>query len=165
MNDPSRLPMALSKANLDLQLGIANLVRNSGEHWLQFARHLVDEGIAEGNTEVARLVQAGDWQKLATLPAETFWRLLQQQSGDSQEAARIAQSVQLEFARGLHEVLVAWQRATAEAFAGAFADAQPPAQAGGNPWAAWLEAWQQALPAAFSDYLDAISPAAPRGRK
>ena len=47
MNDPSRLPMALSKANLDLQLGIANLVRNSGEHWLQFARHLVDEGIAE----------------------------------------------------------------------------------------------------------------------
>ena len=50
-------------------------------------------------------------------------------------------------------------------FAGAFADAQPPAQAGGNPWAPWLEAWQQALPAAFSDYLGAISPAAPRGRK
>ena len=47
------------------------------------------------------------------------------------------------------------------AFAGAFADAQPPAQAGGNPWAPWLEAWQQALPAAFSDYLGAISPAAP----
>ena len=165
MNDPSRLPMALSKANLDLQLGIANLVRNSGEHWLQFARHLVDEGIAESNTEVARLVQAGDWQKLATLPAETFWRLLQQHSGDSQEAASIAQSAQLEFARGLHEVLVAWQRATADAFAGAFADAQPPAQAGDNPWAPWLEAWQQALPAAFSDYLGAINPAAPRGRK
>lgn len=161
MNDPSRLPMALSKANLDLQLGIANLVRNSGEHWLQFARHLVDEGIAESNTEVARLVQAGDWQKLATLPAETFWRLLQQHSGDSQEAARVAQSAQLEFARGLHEMLVAWQRATAEAFAGG----QTSAQAPGNPWAPWLEAWQQALPAAFSDYLDAISPAAPRGRK
>ena len=51
------------------------------------------------------------------------------------------------------------------AFAGAFADAQPPAQAGDNPWAPWLEAWQQALPAAFSDYLGAINPAAPRGRK
>ncbi|MCD9029036.1 phasin family protein [Luteimonas sp. BDR2-5] len=119
MNDVTGVPLRLYRANLELQARIGSLLQQSGTHWLDFAQRLAGDGIAESNAELATVLKAGDWEKLATLPVDIFWRQLQQRVGDSQEAAQIAVNAQTEFAGGVQEALIAWQKETAEALASA----------------------------------------------
>ena len=112
MNDPTDLPLALYQANFDLQVRIGELLQDSGRHWLEFGQRLVNDGLVENGAELQQLMAAGDWQKLAALPADAFWRQLQQRFGDQQAAAQIAVAAQSSFARDLQEALARWQHET-----------------------------------------------------
>lgn len=139
MNRMSELPLSLYKANLELQVKIAKLIQESGREWLDFGYRLINDGIAESNAEVDELLKAGDWEKLAALPAESFWRQVQQRFGDSQAAAQIAVSAQTAFASGLQDALKAWQKETAEALG----DNPLAGSLGDSAWADLLKPWEQ----------------------
>ena len=161
MSDISKLPLNLYKANLGLQVKLGRLFQESGRQWIDYGYRLVNDGIVESNAEAEALLTAEDWQKLATLPAESFWRQLQQRFGDSQAVAQIAVTAQTDFARGLQEAVQAWQQQTA----GVLGEAAPPALSGGDsPWANLFKPWQQLLQAAATDTPAAVGPAA-KGRK
>ncbi|MFT3761332.1 MAG: phasin family protein [Pseudoxanthomonas sp.] len=116
MSNANELPLNLYKANLELQARLGKLLQESSRQWIDYGYRLVNDGIAESNAEIDELLQTEDWQKLATLPAESFWRQLQQRFGDSQAVMQIAAAAQTDFARGLQEAVQAWQKETAEAF-------------------------------------------------
>lgn len=161
MSDISKLPLNLYKANLGLQVKLGRLFQESGRQWIDYGYRLVNDGIVESNAEAEALLTAEDWQKLATLPAESFWRQLQQRFGDSQAVAQIAVTAQTDFARGLQEAVQAWQQQTA----GVLGEVAPAALSGGDsPWANLFKPWQQLLQAAATDTPAAVGPAA-KGRK
>jgi len=115
MKDPTALPLSLYQANADLQTRIGALIQDSGRQWLDYARRLVGDCVAEGNAGLQGVLLAQDWQRLAALPADAFWRQLQQRFGDQQATAQAAVAAQTAFANGLQEALGDWQRDTAAA--------------------------------------------------
>lgn len=160
MKKMSELPLNLYKSNLELQLKIGKLIQESGREWFDFGHRLIDDGIAESKAEVDELLKTGDWEKLTALPAESFWRQVQQRFGDSQAAAQIAIGAQAAFASGLQEALEAWQKETTQAlgenpFAGSLGD---------GAWADLLKPWEQLLPVASRGKPRSRNPAAKEAR-
>ena len=112
------LPLSLYKANSELQLRINKLVMENWKKWLELSTRAMDDGIAESQARVEQLLRAQDWTALASMPAETFGRLLQQRLGDADVTNQIAASVQAHFAQGLQEAIQTWQKDTARALGG-----------------------------------------------
>lgn len=112
----SELPIQLYKANAELQLEITRLLQESGHHWLEAMQQLSAGGVRETASRIQNLQRAADWQALATLPSEVFWRLCQGRLGDTQAVGQAAVKSQAAFANGLCEALTAWQASVAGAF-------------------------------------------------
>ena len=144
MNSSTALPLALHQANMDLQARLAELAQAGGQHWLEFGQRLVSDGIVESAAGFQDILRTQDWQRLASLPADAFWRQLQQRFGDQQAATQLAVAAQASFARGLQEALQEWQHDTVAALdqAGLSVPALDPS------WQALFEGWQPVLPAA-----------------
>lgn len=142
MRDATELPLRLIRANLELQLRIAALIQDNGRQWTELAGRAVGDGRVEHDAELRDLLRTNDWPALAALPANAFWRQMQQRIGDGQELARIAVGAQNTFASGLVDALQAWQRETADALA-----AGGTAATGDDAWRAWLEPWERWLSA------------------
>ncbi len=118
------IPLQLHKANLELQLQITRLTQEGGQRWLEVAAKAGSEGIAEAKAEIEGVKQAGNWQSLATLPGESFWRMLQHRVGDSQDLTQAAIKNQAAFASGLQEAIESWQKSVGEVF-GSTGSTQP----------------------------------------
>ncbi len=116
MGNASDLALALWKANLDLQLRIGQLIQDSGRDWLELGTRAAGEGSAELDAGLRKLMRGGDWQALAALPVEAFWRQAEQRVGDGQALNQIALQAQDSFASGVLEALQDWQQALAEAW-------------------------------------------------
>ncbi len=112
------LPLNLYKANLELQLRMARIMQESCKKWMELGARGVGETITDYNTELEQLLKAQDWQSLAALPADTFWRRLQQRFNDSQSATQTAVGMQTAFAAGVQDALQSWQKETMQAFSG-----------------------------------------------
>lgn len=119
------LPLALFKANLELQLRINRLLQESSHHWLEAASRASSEAIAETDANIEDLLKAGNWQALATLPSEVFWRKFQQQVGDTQASRQTAISAQTAFTSGLQQAIQAWQKNILEAVGSGTAASSP----------------------------------------
>lgn len=117
MSDTTALPLQLLKANLEFQLQVQRLLQQSGQHWAELAGRAIGEELGERDTEIRELLRSGDWQALSALPADAFWRQVQQRLGDGRELARTAMSAQHTFAVGLVAAVQAWQRASSDALA------------------------------------------------
>ncbi|GAA5232011.1 phasin family protein [Verticiella sediminum] len=117
-------PLALYKAHLKFHTSVNRLYQEGARRWLGFCHQLVADGIAESDAEVEALLHTENWQKLSTLPAEAFWRQVQQRFDDARAAARIAITAQTAFAAGLQDAAQAWQRETVDAL-GRLAAAHP----------------------------------------
>ena len=128
----SELPIQLYKANAELQLQITRLLQESGHHWLEAMQQLSAGSMLETTSRIQNLQQAADWQALATLPTEVFWRLSQGRMGDAQAVGQVAAKSQTAFANGLRQALTTWQGSVSEAF-GASGDAASFAQLC-QPW-------------------------------
>ena len=85
MANPSDLPLSLYKANTEFQLRVNKLVMENWKKWLELSTRAMDDGIAEQQARVEQLIKAQDWAALASMPADTFWRQLQQRMGDGLE--------------------------------------------------------------------------------
>ena len=112
----SELPIQLYKANAELQLQITRLLQESGHHWLEAMQQLSAGSMLETTSRIQNLQQAADWQALATLPTEVFWRLCQGRMGDTQAVGQAAAKSQAAFADGLRQSLSVWQASVSEAF-------------------------------------------------
>jgi len=112
----NELPIQLYKANAELQLQITRLLQESGHHWFEAMQQLSAGGVLETTSRIQNLQQAADWQALATLPSEVFWRLCQGRMGDTQAVGQAAAKSQAAFADGLRQSLSAWQASVSEAF-------------------------------------------------
>jgi hypothetical protein len=77
------------------------------------------------------------------MPAETFWRLLQQRMGDSTLNNQIAANVQAHFAQGLQEAIQTWQQDSARAL-GSVGDAGLASAPWSDMMAQWGKMWPQA---------------------
>ncbi|WP_238345903.1 phasin family protein [Luteimonas saliphila] len=119
MGNASDLPMQLWKANLDLQLRLGRLLQDSGREWMELGTRAAGEGAAELDAEFRKLLGGGDWQGLAALPVEAFWRQAEQRVGDGQAINQLALQVQDGFVRGVVEALQDWQAQLADAWSGA----------------------------------------------
>lgn len=71
------LPLSLYRANSELQLRIARLLQDNGHRWLNTVRAPQAGAMADSAGEIGALLQSAHWQSLATLPLDSFWRLLQ----------------------------------------------------------------------------------------
>lgn len=136
------LPLSLYKANSELQLRINKLVMENWKKWLELSTRAMDDGIAESQARVEQLLRAQDWTALASMPAETFGRLLQQRLGDADVTNQIAASVQAHFAQGLQEAIQIWQKDTARAL-GSMSDVGSMANA---PWNDVMAQWGRLWP-------------------
>ena len=110
MDKASNLPMALWKANLDLQARLGRLMQEGGQQWLELGTRAVGDSAAQFQADARKLLQAGDWQALASLPFETFWRQAETGLGEGKAAAEAAVQAQERFVAGLGEALREWQR-------------------------------------------------------
>ena len=115
MATPSDLPMSLYKANTEFQLRVNKLVMENWKKWLELSTRAMDDGIAEQQARVEQLIKAQDWAALASMPADAFWRQLQQRMGDASVTNQIAANVQAHFAQGLQDAVQTWQKDTARA--------------------------------------------------
>lgn len=133
-------PLSLFKANAELQMRIAQLMRESAHRWLEAAQQSSAAGISETTSELQSLLKAEDWQSLASLPAEAFMRRLEDRMSDAKSASDIAIRNQQAFASGLQQALEAWQKAVADALR---ADGTPnlPALPLQDIFKQWLSAW------------------------
>ncbi|HFH3303698.1 phasin family protein [Pseudomonas aeruginosa] len=104
------LSLDLYKANVELQLRITRLLQETGHQWLEAVQRASAENVAETTAEIESLLRTGSWQSLATLPAESFWRLFQQRTGDVQLVNQIALKNQAAFTSGLQQALESWQK-------------------------------------------------------
>jgi hypothetical protein len=118
----NELPIHLYKANAELQLQITRLLQESSHHWLEAMQQLSAGGVLETISRIQGLQQAADWQALATLPSEVFWRLCQGRMGDTQAVGQVAAKSQVAFVNGLRQAVATWQESVSEAF-GASGDA------------------------------------------
>ncbi|MQU09546.1 phasin family protein [Pseudomonas helleri] len=118
MSTENTIPLNLFKANLELQLRINRLLQENSQRWLDIASRAGTESVAESNAELENLLKANNWQALATLPGESFWRQLQQRIGDAQASAQVAISAQTAFTTGLQQAIQGWQKANIEAVGG-----------------------------------------------
>jgi hypothetical protein len=143
MSNPSDLPLSLYKANTEFQLRVSKLVMENWKKWLELSSRAVDDGITESQARVEQLLKAQDWTALASMPGETFWRLLQQRAGDTEVTNQIAANVQAHFAQGLQEAIMTWQQDTSRALGG-----MGDFTAGAAPWndimAQWGKLWPMA---------------------
>lgn len=78
------IPLNLFKANVELQLRLQRLMQENGQQWLENATRAGSESIAESGAEIESLLKAQNWQELATLPAQAFWRQFQHHVGGAQ---------------------------------------------------------------------------------
>ncbi|WP_114241678.1 phasin family protein [Dyella sp. C9] len=140
MSNPGELPLALYKANTEFQLRVNKLVMENWKKWLELSTRAVDDGIADQQARVEQLLKAQDWAGLSTIPAETFWRQLQQRMGDANITNQIAANVQQHFAQGLQEAVESWQKDTARAL-GSVGDSSAVTTQWNDLMAQWGRLW------------------------
>jgi len=160
MGNASDLALALWKANLDLQLRIGQLIQDSGRDWLELGTRAAGEGTVEFDAGLRKLMRGGDWQALAALPVEAFWRQAEQRVGDGQALNQIALHAQDSFASGVLEALQDWQQALAGAWNEVDLDLGLDAAPGlAEAWRSLLSNWDAGIAA-----LAPVAPAVPAAR-
>ena len=86
----TKTPLALYKANLELVLRLGALLQENRLRWTRFGVASADEAIERTLNETGRLLTSNDWQSLANLPGETFWKAVQGEPGPMQGAIETA---------------------------------------------------------------------------
>ena len=110
----TKTPLALYKANLELVLRLGALLQENRLRWTRFGVASADEAIERTLNETGRLLTSNDWQSLANLPGETFWKAVQGEPGPMQGAIETAVNNQTAFAQGLQEAFGSWQQQCSE---------------------------------------------------
>ncbi|KKW68227.1 hypothetical protein AAV94_06065 [Lampropedia cohaerens] len=116
MTDSTQSSLDMHKANLQLATRIVKLLEQQSQQSLELAIRLMDERINACDATIEALQKTGDWQTLAALPSEAFWRQLHQLTGDSQALSQAALRLQTHVAASLQEAIQEWQRQALLAF-------------------------------------------------
>ncbi len=145
MTDINKLPLELYKANLKLQLKLSELLQNSGTQWIESGQRLAQEGSEGFRAELQQLLEAENWQALASQSASSFWRQMQSRFGGNQALAQVAVEAQTSFANELLTAVRAWQQQTAELVGGLMPMMAP---LDSSAWNQLLRPWEQMMQAA-----------------
>src|SRR5690606_24985820 len=107
-------PFSLFKAHLELQLRLQRLMQENGQQWLESATRAGSERITESSAEIESLLKAKNWQELATLPAQAFWRQSQHYVGGAQALTHVAIQNRTAFTQGLQQAIHDWQESVTQ---------------------------------------------------
>lgn len=118
------LPLKLYKANMQLHLELTRLLQEGTHRWLEAAHERGSRRIDQTKADMEGLMDSANWQSVAMLPAETFWRLHQHQVNTLQGNNRLVIKNQAAFITGLQQAISGWQKSVNEAM-GSGTDAQP----------------------------------------
>ncbi|WP_027015686.1 hypothetical protein [Comamonas composti] len=132
------LPFHLFKAQLELQLRMARLAQENAKQWLEQATLTGPGCLSSTCDEIESLQQAGNWQQLAALSTQSFWRQITQQANQVQNMAQSAFSGQSTHAQALQQALQQWQAHVSQAFG---------ADSTGEPLKNLMGIWASILPA------------------
>lgn len=161
MTDIGKHPLTLYKANLQLQIELGKLLQESGAQWLQSGQQLAHEGAEDLQAELQALLDAEDWQTLATQSASSFWRHAQRRFGDNQALAQDAVEAQARFANHVLAAVRTWQQQTAELVA----ELAPTTQPDSSAWSQLFKPWEEMLQAASQATAAAAKEATKKERK
>ena len=120
---PRHVAIVTSKTGAAIR-DILNILSRRAPHIQVTVIDALVQGEAAAPSIIEGLRKAENWQSLATLPGESFWRQLQQRVGDTQELTQVAISNQAAFTSGLQEAIETWQKAVSETVGGV-GSAQP----------------------------------------
>jgi uncharacterized membrane protein YeiB len=134
------IPLHLLKAQLELQLHLGRLLQESGQQWLDHAARTGPERIAETGNEIEGVQQTSNWQELATLPAQAFWRHAHLRMGHAQALVQTAVASQMTLAQGMQQAVRDWQQQVAATLGGAQGAADTAV-----PWSDLLARWTSAV--------------------
>ena len=111
----TQLPLSLFRAQMTLCMRTGQLMHENRQRWLELADLCTQREVSEAHTEVVESNSAPDWQTLASLPADAFWRGLQRSLQVSQETLLTAVNSQAALGVGMQRALADWQRVAAQA--------------------------------------------------
>lgn len=132
----SELPLNLYKAHAGLQLHVTRAWQEANHRWLEAARQLSAQGIAETALQIQGLLNTADWPTATTVPTQVLWRLLQGGLTDAQSVSQLAMKNQAALVDGLRQALAEWQEALAKAFG-----VEVDSSALGRLCAQWVRPW------------------------
>ena len=153
------IPLHLLKAQLELQLNLSRLLQESGQQWLEHAARSGPERIAATGNEIDGLHQTSNWQDLATLPAQSFWRQSQLRMGHAQALVQTAVASQLTLAQGIQQAVQDWQQQVAGALG-----STPAATDTSVPWSDLLARWTSAVQSVQGQAASAAKDTAPQAQ-
>lgn len=153
------IPLHLLKAQLELQLHLSRLLQESGQQWLEHAARSGPERIAATGNEIDGLHQTSNWQDLATLPAQSFWRQSQLRMGHAQALVQTAVTSQLTLAQGIQQAVQDWQQQVAGALG-----STPGATDTSVPWSDLLARWTSAVQSVQGQAASAAKDTAPQAQ-
>jgi hypothetical protein len=161
MSEQNQFPLDMVKAGLELNVRIAKLMHESTQRWLDLTQRMGCEDIEECQEELRNLWQTDNWQRLAVLPGEAFWRQLQKRFTGNQSAIEIGIEVQADFNEGLRKALCEWQ----DAANGVQPHAALKSEACELPFTEFFKGWFPMWPAEVAAAPAAPGKAAPAARK
>jgi hypothetical protein len=104
----NELPIHLYKANAERNCRSRACCGRAAITGSEAVQQLSAGSVLETTSRIQGLQQAADWQALATLPSEVFWRLCQGRMGDAQAVRQVAAKSQAAFAEwtapGAHDL-------------------------------------------------------------
>ena len=115
VNEDGTYNLSETQARAILELRLQRLMQENGQQWLENATRAGSENIAESGTEIESLLKAQNWQELATLPAQAFWRQFQYHVGGAQALTQVAIKNQTTFTQGLQIAIQDWQKSVTQA--------------------------------------------------
>ncbi|MGC8213166.1 hypothetical protein [Ralstonia pseudosolanacearum] len=115
MDDQSDLPLALYKARLALAQRLFELALSARQRWLALGVELLAEDIASIQAASAALRSAQNWQAVAAIWPNAWWRINQHGVTALEGILRTALSNHTTMAIGTQQAVGQWQQAVVQA--------------------------------------------------
>lgn len=112
-------PFNLYKANVELQLRIAQFLQEGRRNWIESTRQCHAGAGAATEQEMENLAQSANWQALVSLSPKTFGRLLEAAMSGTQTMHQTMLKNQTASAAGFQQALEDWRKSVTGSWASA----------------------------------------------
>lgn len=107
--------LTLYKVNLQFTFRLCDLLRDNALRWSEAGNRAVDSCAAELESAATRMLDAGDWNSLAFISSDLYWKALQLQTRAVQHLAETTLSNHTTLSAATQEAVSAWQQEAASA--------------------------------------------------
>jgi leucyl aminopeptidase (aminopeptidase T) len=102
--------LTLYKVNLQFSFRLCDLLRENALRWSEAGNRAVDACAAELESATTRMLDAGDWNSLAFISNDLYWKALQLQTRAVQQLSETTLGNQTTLSSATQEAVSAWQK-------------------------------------------------------